>query len=169
MDNAVQELLPADDQVPDALQNVYHYAQDEFVQAAIALKKEISNKLRGIPPEHRIIAKRYSQGVSGAQIARDLGKDERNTWRIIKSKKVAAVIDMLHHYELVLDGPMEMQRKNMLWRIAVRSEMKSPKVAVEALDKLNRMNHTYTPEGGGGVGTINIIINNANLPKGALD
>jgi len=162
------ELMIPDGPIPEVLSDPYHYANDEFVKNTIALKKEIARAMINLTPNQRYTVKETVKGVPQSDIAAELGVSASTISTSLKKTKVNAVLNMLMHYELMLDAPLEFQRKNMMWRIAVDNEKSKPKVAISAIDTLNKMTKTYATEQNG-VGTVNIVINNANLPRGVLD
>ncbi len=161
------DLLPLD-VAPQLADDIYHYANDKFVQRAVQLKHEIATSITALGKEDRYIAKEIAKGTAVREISENINRTQSFVTKHAQNLHVKDVIVLMQHYELLLDGPMEFQRKNMLWRIAVDNEKKSPKSAIDALDKLNKMNKSYAMEGNTSQ-PINIVINNANLPRGVLD
>ena len=169
MDNTDLILTPTlNTDILDA-SNVYHYADDEFVRFAIQIKSEIGKRLVALNESQRRVTRLRSKGMSIVKIAAEVGRTTNSVSATIKRQDVLAILELMQHYDLVIEGPQEFQRKNMLWRIASKNEDKSPKVAVDAVDKLNKMDNSYGGSETHSMAPIQIVINNSHLPKGALD
>lgn len=165
------QLIPADinpDFMPEALRNSsYYVGNDESVQLEMAVKAEILDLQKDMEPWEAAIAKRYAMGTSIRALAKDMNRAQREISAVLDKLSVMKLVHHWQHLEVLRDGPNEIQRKQMLWRIAVDNERKDPKEATKALAELNKM---AAPKGGHASGnTVNIVITHATLQKGALD
>lgn len=164
------KLIPAEidpNLMPEALRNsAYYSGNDESVQLEMAVKHEILELQKDLAPWQAEIAKRYAKGASIRALAREMNRTQREISQLLDRISVQKLVHHWQHLEVLRDGPNEIQRRHMLWRIAVDNERKDPKEATKALAELNRM---AAPKQGGTGNTINIVITHANLQRGALD
>lgn len=169
MQNA--QLVPAEidpNYVPEALRNsVYYVGNDESVQLEMAVKAEILDLQKDLDPWEAKAAKMFAAGQSIRAIARDLNKRQGIVSEALDKVSVMKLVHHWQHLEVLRDGPNEILRKQMLWRIAVDNERKDPKEATKALAELNKM--AAPKHGAVGGNTVNIVISHATLQKGALD
>tara|TARA_R110000787_G_scaffold79885_1_gene174330 strand:+ start:428 stop:991 length:564 start_codon:yes stop_codon:yes gene_type:complete len=97
--------------------------------------------------------------------------------KLVRSVNGSRLLAALQHHQSLLDGPQEMQRRSMLWRIAVDNEAVDPKTAIKAVESLNKMaeqqwqkdNPDSASTGGVAGSGVTIIINQDTMPRGALD
>ena len=142
----------------------YYVANDHYVQQEWRLKKEIADYAAEFEPWEIESAKRHASGENNAQIGRALGKSRNTISAALKHPRLQKLVHFYVHLRIYQDGPNELLRRNMLWRIAAANEKTDPKEATKALAELNRMAQSH--RGGGG---FNIVINGMELKKGPLD
>lgn len=164
------ELIPSEmtrDLMPESLKNnKYYVGNDVHIKNEMAVREEIIEMQKDVDPIQAAVAKLYAHGQSLANIAKTL---RISAAKLKVAVKHPSVVRLIHHWqslEVLRDGPNEIQRKQMLWRIAVDNEHQDPKEARAALAELNKM---AAPKGGAATGTFNIVINNDSLPRGPLD
>ena len=84
--------------------------------------------------------------------------------------KMASLVSSLF---LLKTGVTKKARSNLLWRIAVRNELKRPDLSIAAVATINKMFGDNTPvrtDGGGvGSGGLTIIVQNQALANSPLD
>lgn len=159
LSEASQEMIPETIRVDD-----YYSANDHYVQQEWRLKQEIADYAKEFLPWQVEAARRHSQGETIALIAKSMGKSKNVIGEALKEPALQKLINFFIHLRIYQDGPNELLRKNMLWRIAVDNEKTDPKEATKAIAELNRMAQGH--RGGGG---FNIVINGLDLSKGPLD
>ena len=164
----MDEITTVNDIIPKELVNdVYHPGNDPYMQVQKAVEAEIVDISMGMEPLHIEIAKMRVKGMSNKDIGKSLRKSQNTIAKIRKLPSVIRLESYLNELRRFNDGPSAEIRKAMLWRIAKDNEQKDPKEATKALAELNKMN---APKGGHtGIGTINIVVQNAALQKGSLD
>jgi hypothetical protein len=151
--------------IPDTLRADGYYAgNDEFVQREFELKKEIADYAKEFEPWQVEVARRYANGEPFTAIAQSLKKSPTTVSKAVKEPALEKLVHFFLHLRIYQDGPNDLLRRNMLWRIAVKNETTDPKEATKALAELNRM-----AQGNRGGGGFNIVINGVNLQKGPLD
>lgn len=150
----------------DLVNDAYYIGNDHFIKQQIAVNQEIQEHIQEMEPLESKVAKLYSQGKAIGQIAKEVGKRRQAIDEIVKTMPVKHLVHLYQCLELHRDGPNEIVRKQMLWRIAVNNQEIDPKESIKALAELNKM---AAPKGGTAGGAVQIIINNAVMPRGALD
>lgn len=163
------QFLPAEmsrELMPVALQNDdYYVGNDEYVVREMQVREEIIALAESMEPWEGKLAKLYASGKSLREIGKTLKKRPSDLAKAVKQLSILRLVHYWQALEVLRDGPNEILRKHMLWRIAKDNEKPDPKEAIKAVAELNKM---AAPKGGGS-GTFNIIINNAVLPRGPLD
>lgn len=154
------------DMMPDSLRaNDYYAANDHFVQQEYKLKQEIAEYARALEPWEVELARLTAQGLGPTRIAKQIGKRRAILEERVKHPTIEQLVHYFLHLRIYQDGPNELLRRNMLWRIAVDNEKEDPKEAIKAVAELNRM--AQDKRGGGGGFTV--VINGVDLNKGPLD
>ena len=156
--------------MPEILQNdVYYIANDNFVKKQAAVEEEIVELSKSLEPREAKAAQWIGHGDSDREIIKKMGSTGRTLAKFKKNPKIMQLAQHFRHYYMLLQGNEEIHRREMLWRMAVDNEQLAPKTALGAIAELNKMSGTgqnnSTPNGQ----PINIVINNASMPKGALD
>lgn len=153
------------DMMPETLRaSDYYAANDKFVQEEYKLKQEIAEYAKSLEPWEVELARLTAQGLGPTRIAKMIGKRRNTLEERVKNPAVERLVHYFVHLRIYQDGPNELLRQNMLWRIAVDNEDKDPKEAIKALSELNRMAQNKR-----GTGGFNIVINGVDLQKGPLD
>jgi hypothetical protein len=164
-DCAEISLLP-----PEALLAPNNPANDEYLRDVAALKRMIVSQTKCLQPTHVEICKKFHTGKKKIDIADEVGLTPVTVGRALKAPAAQKLLALLQHLALMMDGPRDGQRRNFLWRIAIRNEEKDPRVAISAIAEINKMTHLEKQlDLGIGDNVVQIVINNDLLPRGALD
>lgn len=115
------------------------------------------------------MARLYADGGSVDGIRKTLKRSQRLVRATLENIGVQQLINAYQHLDQVRDGPNELDRKMMLWQLAVDNQHRKDGAgdAIRAIAELNKMT---ADKGLGSAGTtLNIIINNEVLKAGPLD
>jgi len=151
---------------PALLLDEYHPANQPFYQHQKHIQRAIVAQSVKCRPKHIEAAKLHVRGMPNKEIAEQLGYAQNTVVTIFARKNIQELIELLHFYDLHLEGPSIEHRKRMLNEIAVDNQAEDPKTSIAAVREMNSMD---------GVGRdkvdtkVNITINNTQLPKGVLD
>lgn len=156
---------------PEALLAPNNPANDAYLRDIEALKRMIVSQTKCLQPTHVEIVKKYHLGKRKGVIAEEVGLTPSTVGRAIKAPAAQKLLGLLHHYALMMDGPRDAQRRNFLWRIAVKNEHTDARVAISAIAEINKMTHQDKQLDAGQLGgnVVQIVINNEQFPRGALD
>lgn len=170
----VSDLLPYDSELipPEFLLDDYHPANDEYLQQQELVQKKLVHISSNMKPKHVQVVKMHFAGSKNTEIAEALELAEGTVSTIINRDDAKRLKALLAFYQMGVEGPNEAQRRNMLWRMALTNEEERPTVSKECIAELNRMDNAAKQIELGKQGnnnTVNIIINNETLPRGALD
>lgn len=170
----MQELIPYDPELidPEFLLDDYHPANDRFLLQQELIQKKIMAQSACMSPQHVQAVKYHVTGMSNTDIAEKLNLHPSTISQAIKGEKGKRLAALLHFYQAGIEGPNKAQRKNLLWRMAVKNEDERPTVAKECVAELNKMDkleHDIEFGKQGNNNQVNIFINQEQLPKGALD
>ena len=153
-------------EMPETLSNdKYYVANDAFVKKGLEVMEEIKALEASTETHLAQLAKGLAHGRALRAVSKEIGRRLEHCKRDRDLPIVVQLISYWRHYFNLMDGPNELMRKQMLWRIAVDNERVDPKEATKALAELNRMSVQKKT----GTGVINIVINNEKLPRGSLD
>lgn len=167
------EYIPFDDEYtpPEILLDETNPANDPYFLSLNRIKRTITSQATKLRPQWVETAKLTHLGVRPVDIAARLGITPSTVSTTLGRPEVRAFLGLLRHHTAATDGPNTAQRMNLLWRIAQDNEIPAPKVAITAVEVLNKMTHVYADEAHQGTGTpqINIVINSPALQRGPLD
>jgi len=170
----VRDLVPYDSELipPEFLLDDFHPANDEYLRQQELVQKKLVSHSQNMKPNHVKAVKLHFKGLTNVEIAEKLSLAESTVSQIINRDDAKRLKALLAYYQIGIEGPNEAQRKNMLWRMAIVNEAERPTVSKECIAELNRMDNAakqldLTKQGNNN--TINIVINNDILPRGALD
>lgn len=160
------EFLPADLALDPS-----HPANDNYLRAIQKIRNVIVMQTMRMHPNHVEVIKQAHRGVDVKDIAEAVGLTPETVRNIQKREKGQRLRALLIHLDQALDGPSEAQRKNMLWRIAVKNEEEDPRVAISSVDSLNKMDQAAKQMVAQSTGNmpINITINTELMPRTVLD
>jgi len=162
------KLLP-----PEALLIPNHPANDDYLRDVAMLKRLIVTSSNKMTPKHVEMVKKYHLGKRKVDIATEMNVTAATVGRATTSENGKKLLALLKHLALLIEGPRDGQRRHFLWRIALANELKDPRVAISAVAEINKMTHQdkALELGGNSLGgnVVQIVINNDNFPRGALD
>lgn len=151
---------------PELILDKHHPDNHEFFRQQRSLQRLIVHTSSKMKSRHIEVAKRLLKGERNTDIEEQMGLPPGSVSRMKGRKDVNELIGLLRHLQALHEGPSVELRKRMLYEIAVDNQQLEPKVSIAAVQEMNRMD---------GVGkektdtSINITINNQQLPRGALD
>lgn len=167
-DCEVSELLP-----PEALLDSNNPANDNYLREIAMLKRLIVSESKKLKPKHVEMVKKHHLNKTNVLIAEELGVAAGTVGKALKQKPALKLLALLRHLALMMDGPREGQRRNFLWRIAMRNELEDPRTAIAAVAEINKMTHQdkQLELGSAGLGgnVVQVVINNEQFPRGILD
>jgi hypothetical protein len=167
MDN---EIILADispNQVPEALTNDRYYVGNaECARKETEIKEEIYAIAKDMDPLEVEFSRRYAGGETVNALQKTLKKTRRDLNQFLETARVVRLIGYFQHLNLYMEGPNQIIRRNMLYRIAVDNEKLDPKETIKAISELNKMDQSAR---GTSSSDINIVINNETMPRGNLD
>ena len=149
----------------ELLLDTYNPANREFTQSVNHIKNLLVTKERQCRHRHTQVAKDHFNGLSNADNAKKNKVSTPTVYSILKRPEIIELVDLLRHYSGLWDGPNIQERKRILWEIAADNKELDPRVAMQALDQLNKLEGSYQQEKVDPV--ISITINQSE--KGALD
>lgn len=152
---------------PEMLLDVHHPANADYMKNINSIKRTIVARTMSMDPKHVDIVKRKINGARHVDIAEAVKRTPVNIGTVLKRKDAQELRALLEHFNMAIDGPNDAHRRRMLWEIAVDNKEMEPKVSISSIVEINKMNGTYNTAAKDTA--INITINNALLPKGALD
>lgn len=162
------DLLP-----PEYLLDSDNPANDQYLRQIEDIKRLIVAQSAIMRPTQIEIVKKRHLGKRTKDIAAEVELSPVSVSRSMKDPKAQRLLALLSHLTLLMDGPREAQRRNLLYRIATRNELTDPRVSIAAVAEINKMSHqgqVLAKGGGGGSGNVvQIVINNETFPRGALD
>lgn len=161
------DLLP-----PEYLLDSDNPANDQYLRQIEAIKRLIVAQSAIMRPTQIEIVKKRHLGKRTKDIAAEVELSPVSVSRSMRDPKAQRLLALLSHLGLMMEGPREAQRRNLLWRIATKNELIDPRVAISAVSELNKMSHqgqVLAKGGGGPSNVVQIVINNETFPRGALD
>ena len=154
---------------PKEYTDEHHPSSDQYMRGLRETQQAIVNQSLTMKKAEVMAAKLYHRGMNFTEIALDIGKSAPWVSKIVKTSPCQRLIGLLAYYQEAIDGPIEAQRKAMLWRISQNTEAKQPKVAISALAELNKMDNIGKEALANTTsGDINITINQ-QLSRTSLD
>jgi len=165
LDN-LDELAEIDD--PDLLVDPYHPHNDRYFSSQRDIMRKITHAKSQLKPKQVRVVELALSGLKTAQIAEKIKVTPATVLKHIRHPDAIRLAQLLQHLTQLRDGPKKAHRQHMLYRIAVDNEVNRPAIAISALDQLNKLAGSYEQQGNHG-NSINITINGAAMPKGALD
>lgn len=157
---------------PECLLDSDNPANDQYLRQIEAIKRLIVAQSAIMRPTQIEIVKKRHLGKRTKDIAAEVELTPIAVSRNLKDPKSQRLLALLSHLSLLMDGPREAQRINLLSRIANRNELIDPRVSIAAIAEINKMHHQGNVLAKGGNGPSNvvqIVINNETFPRGVLD
>jgi hypothetical protein len=157
-------LLPAEYVV-----DKYSPAGDKFFKRLGLLKKHIMAATGELTrSRHLEVVRLHHIGKSTKEIGELTGYRATSIYPILNSAPAERLLALMQMLRLEEEGPLDMQRKALLWRIAVDNEKDKPDSAIRAVGEINRMNGVGV-KGGDSLRSLTVVVNNQVLAVGPLD
>lgn len=144
----------------------YHPSNQPYIKSEQAIKRVIVDQAHCMAPKHVKAAKLHLRGESNVEIAEKLGYVAGTVSQILNRTDVIALLRTLHHLDQHHDGLSLQIRKHMIGQMALDNFGEDDRVALTAIQELNRIDGVYKVDK---KDPDIIIINNNLLPRGALD
>jgi len=148
----------------------FHPANDAYNFELVSLMREIQRRREKLTVEEGLALEHLVKNTTIKAIKKRTGvlvSDE--TLRSMKVTRLAGLISALF---MLKTGTTKKQRSALLWRIAVRNEIKRPDLSIAAVSTINKMFGDNTPvrlDTSGGGGGLTIVVNNQALANAPLD
>jgi hypothetical protein len=156
--------------VPDIEENEFHPMNDQFNQELRHIQRMVMSHQRTMTPRHVKVVKMRFAGMKTAKIAEQSGYAPATVTQITSRDDCKRLLGLLNYVESAMLGPSASHRTAMLYRIAVRNEEKDPKVTLQAVAEMNKMEMNAHNKSLGSTPTnTTIIINPQHFPKTPLD
>ena len=168
MDDAPAELESLPSQIPDSFTDDPYFAlNDGYAQRIAEATAQIDALSAEMEPWQVASCRLRAEGKAIAAIAKECRKKNTPIETFLRTLGAKQLVSHFSCLSILKKPIPKNMRAHMLWRIAVDNEKIAPDVSRKALNDLNAM---LDPKGGGSGGqTLQIVINNDVLPKGALD
>ena len=148
--------------------NPHHPSADKYIQQLKEIQQAIVLVSSEMTPKTTQVIKRWHKCETKTQITKEMNSSQSFVSKAIASPMGKKLLALLSFYQEALDGPVEAQRRAMLWRIAHDTEERAPKTSISAIVELNRMADMGKNLNQGNT-TVNIHIDQSTLPKTTLD
>ena len=153
-------------QMPAHLQlDEYHPSNQDFYKTKRGIEQVIVAQSMKMQPRHVRAAKLKLRGKTSSEIAAEIGVKPSTVSAIMARSDVKELLYQLTFMDTHLEGPELALRKHILWQIVVDAKEEDPRISISAIQEINKIEGVYNS----GDSAINITINNALLPRGALD
>ena len=157
---------------PELAIDQYHPEGDAYMQSLRAIQRAVVAASAKLKPLQVSAVKMTHSGLSYTEIGKRLQRAQNTIARWLALPEAQQLLNLLRHYQSSMHGARQEQRKHMLWRIAVDNEQTDPRVAITAVAEMNRMEvaiHTVEAKANITPTTVNIVINQDQLPRTTLD
>ena len=160
-------------QDPEEFLDRNHPENDQYMKSVEHVQRKIMHASSQLRHKQVQILKTVFTGLNFTDTAQKHHTTPSTVSRLVKSPNGQRLLNLLQYHLKLLEGPAEAQRRNMLWRIALKEEQIDPKTAIKAIEALNKMHfqqHTINQdESSADKPNVVININQDLLPKGHLD
>lgn len=165
------ENMPIDiAEIPEIEENPFHPMNDQFNKEVKHVQNIIMAHQRQMKVKHVKVVKMRFAGHSNAKIAEMTGYSENWISKVVKRADCQRLLGLLNYIDAAMAGPSVSHRLAILTRIIIRNEEKNPKVALQAIAEMNKMDMNEHNKGLTDMPTTtNITINQNYFPKTPLD
>jgi hypothetical protein len=165
------ENMPIDIQdIPEIEENEFHPMNDQFNREIKHVKSIIMAHQRAMTPKHVRVIKMKFTGATNVSIAEAVGYADATVGIIVNSQNGQRLLNLLTYIDAAMAGPTAAHRLAILNRIIVRNEEANPKVALQAIAEMNKMDmNDHAKDQDDTPATTNITINQNYFPKTPLD
>ena len=163
-----QEITESEYYLPEEIQlDEYHPDNHIFMEDIKSIQRAIVAQSATMKPWHVEAVKLRMSKMTNKEIAVQLDHSDGGVSQALNSPSAVQLRKMLDHHATLLAGPNAALRNRILWEIVVDNQDDEPKVAISAIQEMNKMDGTYSAAGA--PSEIKISINNHILPRGKLD
>lgn len=159
----------------DELVDSHNPANDLYVQMSKHLQQRMVVAARQLRPSHLAIAKLAQAGHPIKDIAAQVKLVPQSVRNILKTPMVVELNDTMQKYHALQAGMTKAMRDAMCYRIALRNEISDPKVALAAIQELNKLDHNdrqhalNQKQGGQRTQTVVVQLADPRLKQTSLD
>lgn len=154
---------------PELLKDPDNPANDQYYQQLRRLREVMTSMSARMPMRHIQYVRLYHQGKSPSAIAEQLDVKTTTVSNALNKEPAKRLLRTLQYTQALIDGPNLELRRNMLWRIAARSEEDDPHVSIASIKELNKLAGAYPVQAPQVATVTNITINQKQLPRTKLD
>lgn len=134
---------------------------DKHQRALDAFQARLERLAPFLRPQWREIVRLAATGHANKDIAAEVGVAPGTVTSVLQREHCQQYLALLTARIDYLEGPTVAARRQMLWRIATDNEDSAPRVAIQAVDVLNKQDGIYSDHLKPNSGDLNIqIINN---------
>lgn len=157
--------------IAEVEENPYHPHNDAYHKEIKHLQNIIMVTQREMRPQHVAVAKMHFAGRANVDIAKELDYTPNTISNILHREDVQKLLTLLNYVDAAMSGPTSAHRRAVLTRIMVDNENKNPKIALQAIAEMNKMDMNQHAIDTGDLGhqPTQVIINQNYFPKTALD
>jgi hypothetical protein len=155
-------------QNPDEFLDRAHPENDHYMKAVEHVQRQLMAQTQQLRPKQVNMLKTIFSGQNYAQTAKTHQAAPQTVSRLVKSPNGQKLLNLLQYHLKLIEGPNEAQRRNMLWRIAVKEENAKTTTSIKAIAELNKMHFQVQEAQTVQVQTV-IHINQELMPKTQLD
>ena len=117
----------------------HHPNNDRYMRSLEHIQRQIMSVTHQLRPKQVNMLKSVFAGLNFTEAARLHSASPATVSNLVKSKLGSDLLTALQYHQVMLEGPNLAQRRNMLWRIATRSEEIDPKTTIAAITEVNKM------------------------------
>ena len=128
------------------------------------LIKKLHGVSERVKQRHLRWARLELEGKTASEIAKQFNVGYQTVHIALKKPAVKVFQQLVGQLNAIESGPSVAARRDMLWRIAKREEDNNPRVAISAVDILNKQEGLYRPDiDADGTGPLQVTVNNFTM------
>lgn len=157
----------SDEMIPETLSASDYYAgNDPWVQDERQVDKEIAALIDQVDPKVAQMAQMRANGANNKEIAKHFKCSDETVSKYLTKPLAQKLVHYIVHKAIHRQEPAERLLLARLERIAIDNEKTDPNAAIKAIRAIHDILHAKASRATGG---FKIVINGAELQKGALD
>jgi len=157
-------------EIPEVDENPYHPLNDRYYKDMAHAQNRVMAMQRQMKLKHVQIVKMVFAGWNYVKTAEKVGVNPMTVSKVVNGAEGQTLLQLLNYIQAAADGPTAAHRKAILYRIAVDNQENAPKVAIQAVSEINKMDmNQHLINTGNAPGTVTIIINEKTFPRTELD
>lgn len=154
---------------PEHLADPANPANDGYYETLRGLRALADAAAQRMRRKHVAIVRQAHAGKLNTDIAREFNVSQNTVGNVLRRDDAKNLLSLLRHAEHLIEGPRLELRRNVLWRIAQRSELEDPGMTINAIKELNKLAGAYPLAVAPTPTQVNVVINGEMLPRTALD